>query len=204
MQINNVDDVNVAASYVAPYAPHTCILLTCPAAHLCSCSPVQLLTCIAACGSPRGGRRVLRPRLRPYALLCAHRSALPSGRGGTDGRTSTPSVPGWPAPCPSPPPPPVSAFTASSSPRQSELEGQGAAPEIYGWEDDYQAQPAAPSAEGPAPSHTLYPQEQLVLRTWEAPPTPGWAAVLDLRAVWATGRRTITDSTRLGHRAPGE
>ena len=72
----------------------------------------------------RGGA-VLKPGLRPYALLCAHRSALPSGRGGTDGRTSTRSAPAWPAPCPSPPPPPVSAFTVSNSPQQSELEGHG-------------------------------------------------------------------------------
>lgn len=127
MQINNVDDVNVATSDVAPCAQ---------------------LPCIAACGSPGGGRGVLKPRLSPYALLCAHRSALPSGKGGTDGRTSTRSAPAWPAPCPSPPPPPVSAFTASNSPQQSELEGRGVAPKIHGWGDGRQAQLAALSVEG--------------------------------------------------------
>ncbi|XP_067572838.1 corticotropin-releasing factor receptor 1 isoform X2 [Pseudorca crassidens] len=76
------------------------------------------------------------------------RSALPSGRGGTDGRTSTRSAPVWPAPCPSPPPPPVSAFTASNSPQQSELEGRGVAPKIHGWGDGCRAQLAALSVEG--------------------------------------------------------
>ncbi|XP_054111927.2 uncharacterized protein LOC103793141 isoform X3 [Callithrix jacchus] len=71
---------------------------------------------------------------RASSCLCSTvsstvRSALPSGRGGTGGRTSTQSAPGWPEPCPSPPPPPVSAFTASSSPRQSELAGRRAAPQ---------------------------------------------------------------------------
>lgn len=118
------------SSCVAPFAFHTCVL------HAC-----RLLTCTAACGSPRGWKGVLRSRLRHHALLCAHRSALPSGRGGIDGRTSTRSVPAWPAPCPSPPLPPVSASTVSSSPRQSELEGHGA-------EDGLQAWPAALSMEG--------------------------------------------------------
>ncbi|XP_043321867.1 corticotropin-releasing factor receptor 1 isoform X2 [Cervus elaphus] len=67
------------------------------------------------------------------------RSALPSGRGGTGGRTSTQSVPAWLAPCPSPPPRRVSAFTASSSPQQCEPEDHGPAPEIYGWGDGRQA-----------------------------------------------------------------
>lgn len=83
----------------------------------------------------------LRPGLGHHAPLRAHRSALPSGRGGTDGRTSTRSAPAWPAPCPSPPPRPVSASTVSSRPRPSELEG-------WGGEDGLQAQPAALSVEG--------------------------------------------------------
>lgn len=51
------------------------------------------------------------------------RCAQLCGSGGTDGRTSTPSVLGWLGPCPSPPPRPGSASTASSSPQQCEAGG---------------------------------------------------------------------------------
>ena len=114
----------------------------------------------------------MKPEIRPYSLLCARRSALPSGRGGTDGRTSTQSVPAWPAPCPSPPRRRVSAFTASSSPQRCEPEGHGPAPRSPAGEMAARLSRPPCLWRGPAPSHTLHPQAQLALRAQEAPPQP--------------------------------
>lgn len=59
------------------------------------------------------------------AILCfvVDRCAQLWGSASTDGRSSTPSEPGWPRPCPSPLHLHGSAFTASSSPRRYERRG---------------------------------------------------------------------------------
>lgn len=54
------------------------------------------------------------------------RCVQPWGNASTDGRSSTPSEPGWPRPCPSPPHLHGSASTASSSPPPFEWTGSAA------------------------------------------------------------------------------
>lgn len=80
-------------------------------AHLHSLVPVWNL--LQPWGWGSGGR----PQT---SFVLSPRSALPSERDGTAGRTSIQSVPGWPVPCPSLRPPPELASTASNSPRRSE------------------------------------------------------------------------------------
>nr|XP_035959013.1 corticotropin-releasing factor receptor 1 isoform X1 [Halichoerus grypus] len=113
------------------------------------------------------------------------RSARPSGRGGTDGRTSTRSVPAWPAPCPSPPPQPGSASTASSSPRRSELAGQRL-------EDGLQAWPAALSVEGSSPfPHSVSPEaagtDSLGTHPTPDPRLSRSSRPVRAATIWATG-----------------
>ncbi|XP_045693256.1 corticotropin-releasing factor receptor 1 isoform X2 [Phyllostomus hastatus] len=99
------------------------------------------------------------------------RSALPSGRGGTAGRTSTPSAPVWPGPCPSPPPRPGSAFTASSSPRPSEPEGHGTAPSSPVGKRVARLSRRPCLWRGPAPAHSV-PSGALALRPGGLLPDP--------------------------------